>query len=172
VARLESKVTALEIDALRMRDLEDSQTIINTFRADLLMAHRPLQARFDDLRKQVSGLVPDMPGYEKAIRDLTHSIEALREKADEAEARLVPHYEGVWREENAPYTSGTICTYSGSMWLAIEENAMKPGVGTTPWVLCTKGGRDGRSAYDLARKFGEFAGTEREWLASLRGPRG
>jgi hypothetical protein len=172
VAMLETKVASLEIDTMRMKDLEDSQTIINTFRADMLMAHRPLQASFDDLRKQVTGLVPDMPGYDKSIQELNHSIDQLMEKAAEAEARLVPHYEGVWREDNAPFSRGSICTYSGSMWLATEENSMKPGVGETPWVLCTKGGRDGKSAYEVARKFGGFTGTEREWLASLRGPEG
>ena len=72
------------------------------------MAHRPLQASFDDLRKQVTGLVPDMPGYEKSIQELNHSIDQLMEKAAEAEARLVPHYEGVWREDNAPFSRGSI----------------------------------------------------------------
>jgi hypothetical protein len=56
------------------------------------------------------------------------------------------------------------------MWVASTDTTGAPEI-SPHWTLSVKRGRDGRSAFDIARSAG-FHGTEREWLASLRGAKG
>lgn len=76
--------------------------------------------------------------------------------------------------EGVTYERGSIVTWGGSSFYAKQQTAEKPGLNTPEsraWKLMVKRGRDGASAYDLARKHG-FVGTEKQWLESLRGPEG
>jgi hypothetical protein len=76
----------------------------------------------------------------------------------------------VWKAETS-YDKGDAVSCGGSIWVAQEDNASKPGQGNPDWRLAVKHGRDGRSAYDIAVSEG-FKGTEADWLKSLRGPPG
>jgi hypothetical protein len=57
------------------------------------------------------------------------------------------------------------------MWCATADTIAKPDDGA-PWVLCVKGGADGRSAYQLAVKAGLWPSDkgEKAWLQSLGKP--
>jgi collagen triple helix repeat protein len=78
-------------------------------------------------------------------------------------------YQGVWKE--GEFQPGHVVTYAGSLWIAKNPTTSKPGDGEPDWQLAVKKGRDAKSPYDIARSAG-FRGTEKEWLASLRGPEG
>ena len=54
----------------------------------------------------------------------------------------VPVYRGVWRE--GPHVRGDAVTWAGSLWIAREDTADKPGDGATAWQLAVKAGRDGK----------------------------
>lgn len=79
----------------------------------------------------------------------------------------VPVYQDVWREKS--YKKNALVTYGGSVWIAKTDTETKPDTPHSDWKLAVKRGRDGGSAYDIARKAG-FRGTEREWIDSLRPP--
>lgn len=86
----------------------------------------------------------------------------------------VPLYRGTWKEGQT-YETGDITTYSGGMWVCRQPTEAKPGDGDetkTGWRLATKAPRNGKSAFDLARAHGWSGTSEKEWLASLRGPEG
>jgi hypothetical protein len=84
----------------------------------------------------------------------------------------------VYRAE-VTYEKGDTVTYGGSIWIAqVDAPTEKPGeppvsIGGNgapqerQWRLAVKTGRQGKSAYEIARANG-FAGTEREWLESLK----
>lgn len=72
---------------------------------------------------------------------------------------------GVWRE--GPYEKGDGVTWGGSFFIAQRATQAKPDTPDSGWRLAVKRGRDGASAFDVARKAG-FKGSEREWLDSLR----
>lgn len=74
-------------------------------------------------------------------------------------------YRGVWVERD--YQKGASVTFGGSSWIAERATKDKPDTPNCGWRLAVKRGRDGASAFDVARKAG-FKGTEREWLDSLR----
>jgi hypothetical protein len=77
----------------------------------------------------------------------------------------VQPYRGVWTE--GKYPKGASVTFGGSSWIAERATDAKPDTKDCGWRLAVKRGRDGASAFDVARKSG-FKGTEREWLDSLR----
>lgn len=77
----------------------------------------------------------------------------------------VPTDRGVWAERE--FRKGAGVTWGGSFWLAQRDTSAKPDTPDSGWRLSVKRGRDGASAFDVARKAG-FRGTEREWLDSLR----
>lgn len=72
---------------------------------------------------------------------------------------------GVWTERE--FRKGAGVTWAGSFWIAQRATSAKPDTPDSGWRLAVKRGRDGASAYEVARKNG-FAGTAREWLDSLR----
>lgn len=74
-------------------------------------------------------------------------------------------YKRVWQE--GEYESGDMVTWAGSVWHCTEPTKEKPGDGATGWQLAVKRGDKGESNYGVARRNG-FAGTEAEWLESLR----
>lgn len=82
----------------------------------------------------------------------------------------LPLDRGIWRE--GEYKVGDAVTRDGAVWLAQKTTTATPGVGAdNGWRLAVKSARNGRSAYEIARAAG-FSGTEKEWLASLKGPEG
>ena len=85
-----------------------------------------------------------------------------------------PAYREIYRSEET-YFLGDMVSFGGSIWhCAVPATTTKPGQGNPHWKLACKHGRDGRdgkSAYEVAVEKG-FKGTEREWLASLKGPPG
>jgi hypothetical protein len=80
-------------------------------------------------------------------------------------------YQGIWKE-GVDYSAGDATTFSGGIWVAREATRDKPGDGPSAWTLATKPGRNGKSAFDLARAHGWTGTSEKEWLASLRGAEG
>lgn len=81
----------------------------------------------------------------------------------------VPTDRGVWTGRD--YRKGASVSWGGQTFIA-QRNALageKPMVSPPgdPWRMSVKKGRDGASAFDVARKAG-FQGSEREWLDSLR----
>lgn len=77
----------------------------------------------------------------------------------------VPTDRGVWVERE--FRKGAGVTWGGSFWMAQRDTSAKPDTADSGWRLAIKRGRDGASAFDVARKAG-FRGSEREWLDSLR----
>jgi hypothetical protein len=78
---------------------------------------------------------------------------------------------GVWRD-GRQYVQGDAVTYAGALWIAQRETTARPGEGPdTGWRLAVKAPRHGKSAFELARSNG-YSGTEKQWLASLKGERG
>lgn len=74
---------------------------------------------------------------------------------------------GIYRPQET-YSTGDGVTYGGSFWIAKRDGvSSSPGTVEGDWRLSVKKGRDGRSAYDLARANG-FEGTEADWLKSLK----
>jgi cell division protein FtsB len=86
----------------------------------------------------------------------------------------VPLFKGIWKE-GMTMQRGDLCTRSGSIWYCqAEASTSAPADGNSDFALaCKRGrdGRDGRAAFDLAREHG-FRGSEKDWLASLRGDPG
>lgn len=80
----------------------------------------------------------------------------------------VPVYHDVWKDKS--YNKNAMVTYGGSIWIAKKDTATKPDTPGSDWKLAVKRGRDGGSAYDIARKAG-FKGTEREWIDSIHPPK-
>lgn len=77
---------------------------------------------------------------------------------------------GVWRD--GQYIRGDAVTYAGALWIARRPTTVRPGEGPdNGWRLAVKAPRHGKSAFELARLNG-YVGTERQWLASLRGSEG
>jgi hypothetical protein len=72
-------------------------------------------------------------------------IEALERRLAEVEARATKaagiQYRGVWHEK-ASYVQNDAVTYSGSMWVALEDGPGQPGR-DEGWQLAVKRGRDG-----------------------------
>lgn len=52
-------------------------------------------------------------------------------------------YRGVF-EAGRAYEKGDSVTFGGSQWIARDATDAKPGVGSTPWQLAVKVGRDGK----------------------------
>lgn len=77
---------------------------------------------------------------------------------------------GVWKEGTS-YGAGDGVTWGGSFFIAQRPTEAKPETkeAGSDWRVAIKRGRDGSSAYDIARKHG-FTGTEQDWLATLRSP--
>ena len=102
-------------------------------------------------------------------------VYAQWKRGDRIERRKLPTtiYRDIYREGET-YHPGDIVTWGGSSFIAKGETTAKPGMNTPEsraWKLMVKRGRDGASAYDIAKKNG-FVGTEAEWVKSLRGPEG
>lgn len=81
----------------------------------------------------------------------------------------VPIDRGPWREGER-YERGDGVSWSGSFWIAQEDDPGRPEQ-DKGWRLSAKAGQKGASAYNIATRLG-FSGSEREWLASLKGPKG
>lgn len=77
----------------------------------------------------------------------------------------VPTDRGVWKERT--FRKGAGVSWGGSFFIAQRDTDAKPETPDSGWRLAVKRGRDGASAFDVARKAG-FKGSEREWLDSLR----
>ena len=76
---------------------------------------------------------------------------------------------GVWRE--GQFKAGDGVSWDGSWFVAQEDTDKKPGTPDSGWRLAAKRGRDGGTAFDVAKRAG-FKGSEAQWLASLKGPQG
>jgi hypothetical protein len=76
---------------------------------------------------------------------------------------------GVWRD--GPHKAGDGVTWDGSWFVAQKDTDKRPGTPDSGWRLAAKRGRDGASAFDVAKKAG-FKGGEPEWIESLRGKQG
>ncbi|HEU4769900.1 MAG TPA: hypothetical protein VFS77_21220, partial [Pyrinomonadaceae bacterium] len=78
----------------------------------------------------------------------------------------------VWKPDTV-YEPGDLVTWGGSGFIAQCETTTKPETNEakSDWRLLAKRGNNARSAYDIAVSNG-FKGSEKDWLASLRGPKG
>jgi hypothetical protein len=73
---------------------------------------------------------------------------------------------------NTEYELGDCVTFDGQLWhCQVEKTISEPGNKSPDWKLAVRRGNHAKSAYDIARSNG-FIGTEKDWLASLRGPEG
>ncbi len=114
---------------------------------------------FDDMRWEYDG-----------ERTMTMIMERDGQRQTQSFYIPVPIDRGIWRE--GEYAMGDTVTRDGAVWIAKRTTTAIPGVGAdNGWRLAVKSARNGRSAYELARAAG-FSGTEKEWLASLKGPEG
>lgn len=77
----------------------------------------------------------------------------------------LPTYRGVW--EDREFKKGATVTWAGSLWISERDTQGRPDAPDGGWRLAVKRGRDGASAFDVARKNG-FKGSESDWLNSLR----
>jgi hypothetical protein len=114
---------------------------------------------FDDLRWEYDG---------------ERTITALMERGGQVHTQSftlpVVLDRGIWRE--GEYQKGDGVSRDGAFWIAQRNTTATPGIGSdSGWRMAVKSARNGKSAYDIARSNG-FSGTEREWLASLKGPEG
>jgi hypothetical protein len=69
-----------------------------------------------------------------------------RSKVFRVEVAGLPLYRDVYTDGKT-YTPGDLVTWGGSMWIAKQPTATKPGSGpaaAAAWRLCVKSGRDGR----------------------------
>jgi hypothetical protein len=112
-----------------------------------------------------------MPGQDAdeiaRFRDRIAKLEARVEQLEACSMRYV----GVW-QAGRWYSQGECVTLSGALWHCHTPTDRRAGEGSqSGWTLAVKRGPRGKSAYDTARALG-FAGSEREWIASLRGPPG
>ncbi|MGO1075924.1 hypothetical protein [Inquilinus sp. CA228] len=86
----------------------------------------------------------------QALRTVASEVCALRRELvelkvrvdDLAEAKAIP-YAGTWKSGQS-YAAGTWITHDGSVWIAAENTAARPGDGPTPWRLAVKRGKDGK----------------------------
>ena len=114
---------------------------------------------FDDMRWEYDG-----------ERTMTLIMERDGQTRTQAFYFPLPLDRGIWRE--GEYVVGDAVTRDGAVWIAKRVTTAIPGVGAdSGWRLAVKSARNGRSAYEIARAAG-FSGTEKEWLASLKGPEG
>lgn len=123
-----------------------------------------------ELSLVTSGCNPDavVVGIRSLEDDMRVEIAALRAEIAELKSRTMPNYRDVYQHGEI-YRRGDMVTYGGAMWIVVDEVAMgKPGDADSGFKLCLKSAKDGRSAYEIARKHG-FNGSEGEWVRSLRG---
>jgi hypothetical protein len=81
--------------------------------------------------------------FAAGLRDhLAKVITPLAKRLDELEKQeatnLADSYRGLWRPKNI-YARGSLTSHAGSLWLAIENAAGKPG-SSPSWRLIVKGG--------------------------------
>jgi hypothetical protein len=76
-------------------------------------------------------------------------IAALEQRLAIAETRGI-EYLGVYQRA-IDYRRGSVCTHSGSLWIALEETRAVPGEGSAQWQLAAKAGRDGRDIVNRSR---------------------
>jgi hypothetical protein len=71
------------------------------------------------------------------------------------------------------YDQGDQVAWGGSTWVALSDGIKEPpnSANTDKWVLGSKKGAEGASAYQSAKKAG-FTGSEYDWVRSLKGERG
>jgi hypothetical protein len=77
---------------------------------------------------------------------------------------------GYWSDGHK-YVQGDAVTWAGAFWIAQRATNGKPDNKDSGWRLAVRAPRHGKSAYELACSNG-YAGTEKQWLASLKGERG
>jgi hypothetical protein len=77
------------------------------------------------------------------------------------------NWRGPWKAGES-FEKNDIVAHEGGAWIGEAPTSDRPGDGATAWRLMVKAARHGLSAYQVARNNG-FSGSEREWLASLRG---
>lgn len=80
-----------------------------------------------------------------------------------------PDYQGIFKDGS--YKKGDMVSFGGNLYIAKEATSEKPTVDSEVWAVAAKRGRDGASAYKVAVNNG-FKGSEKEWIASLRGTQG
>lgn len=78
------------------------------------------------------------------LGDVVARLEAVERRLAEgakswAASNLADCYRGVF-QDNGTYSRGELCTYGGSMWIALADNSERPGTGGG-WQLCVKHGR-------------------------------
>jgi hypothetical protein len=66
-------------------------------------------------------------------------IAALTLRIDELERRPAVQWKGTWVGGRA-YVTGSLATYKGSLWLAVEPTAAQPGTNNSGWKLVVKQG--------------------------------
>ncbi len=86
--------------------------------------------------------VAQMRKANRRLDELAAEVEALKAKPQLS-------YCGVWSDSER-YERGSLVTFDGSMWWAKEDTFNQPPSynhdGSSPWILCVKKGRDGKSA--------------------------
>jgi len=84
----------------------------------------------------------------------------------------IPLYMGVYKADQK-YSVGDCVTHDGALWMARQQDLKKPGDGDkSGWQLAVKSSKNGKSAFEIARALGWRGTSEKEWLASLKGPEG
>ena len=83
--------------------------------------------------------------FKEQIAPLRHRIEQLEREVAELKTKGI-EYKGVWQRA-CDYPRGSVTTWDGSMWAAIQDIAPNTQPGTSQsWQLCCRAGRDLRDA--------------------------
>lgn len=102
--------------------------------------------------------------FEEVLEDDGRTIVRTYRRGDEVKVfrhRVAAFADkGVWREGG--YAAGDGVSWGRGFWIAQRDTSAKPGEGDD-WRLAVKGGRDGKSLYEMARAQG-FRGTEAEFV--------
>jgi hypothetical protein len=118
------------------------------------------QAEVAELRRRVEA------AEAKTMEQLDPELRAKIELLD-----AIPRYVGTY-QQGTTYPRGSMCTYAGAIWHCNEVTNKKPGDGEgNGWALAVKSARNAKSAFDIWRSLGN-QGTERDFIASLKGADG
>jgi hypothetical protein len=81
---------------------------------------------------------------------LRKEIAKLKERLAEVEQRGL-EYVGIFQRASS-YRRGSVCTYEGSMWIALEDTGPNdyPGGENSKWQLSVKAGRDAKPTPAMA----------------------
>jgi hypothetical protein len=130
-----------EIDALRI-EVETQNAEMATLRCAL--AAIDLQKNIDSQAAEMAALRGELAALHSRGDASEATAAALRAEIA-AVGKSIPQYVGVWREGDV-FPKHSLVSFRGSMWIATEDTAKRPGSGDgCNWQLCVKAGRDARS---------------------------